>query len=133
MSILGIGIDLADVDRLRRAAERTPGVLQRLFTQEELDYCLAKKHPYEHLASRFAAKEACIKVLGRRIPWHSMEIRRRRSGKPDLVVDPAHLPAGAVAVHLSLTHERTMAAAVVVLERAGPTDPLKIPNIMEPQ
>lgn len=115
MRILGIGIDLADISRLERAATRTPGVLERIFTERELQYCLSKRHPYEHLAGRFAAKEACIKALGRPIPWKSMELRRAESGKPALHVEPQYLPDPAAQILVTFTHERTMAGASVIV------------------
>ncbi len=115
MEILGTGIDISDISRLERAAKRTPGILERLFTETELGYCLRKRYPFEHLAGRFAAKEACIKALGRRIPWKSMEVRRGASGKPGMYVDPSYLPGGHAEIMVSLSHERAYAVASVVI------------------
>lgn len=115
MDILGLGIDIADVSRFERAATRTPGILRRIFTQPEIDYCMEKRYPFEHLAGRFAAKEACIKAIGRKIPWRSMEVRRGTAGKPGMYVDPRFLPLPGAEVMLSITHERAFAAASVII------------------
>lgn len=115
MEVLGTGIDISDISRLERAAKRTPRILERLFTEAELAYCMRKRYPFEHLAGRFAAKEACIKALGRRIPWKSMEVRRGASGKPGMHVDPCYLPRSDAEIMVSLSHERAYAVASVVI------------------
>ena len=62
MQIIGLGTDIVEVKRIEILAQK-PGALSRLFTQHELDYSLARKNKYEHLAARFAAKEAVFKAL----------------------------------------------------------------------
>jgi len=61
--VIGVGIDLVDIDRFRRVLERTPGMRQRLFLPAELHYADASGDPARPLAARFAAKEALLKSL----------------------------------------------------------------------
>jgi holo-[acyl-carrier protein] synthase len=125
MSIVGIGIDLIEVDRVRRLLERFgERALQRLLTEDEQTYCRGKVHPAQCVAARIAAKEAAFKALARdheglRIWWTELEVVRDTDGRPVLRL---HGRAAAAAQRLgvrgsmvSLTHERSMAAAVVVL------------------
>lgn len=64
LNILGIGIDLVEVDRIRRLVNKYPKFIDRLFTKEEIDYCNSKKNRLVHFAGKFAAKEAVIKSMG---------------------------------------------------------------------
>ena len=87
MSILAHGIDMVECERLHDAIERHgERFLNRIFTQAEQDYCLGKKRRIEHLAGRFAAKEAVLKVMGTGwtsgINWTDIEIRNEPSGQP---------------------------------------------------
>ncbi len=124
--IVGIGMDLVEIGRLRSFRERwgRPG-LARIFSPDELSYCLAAVDPGPSLAARFAAKEAFFKAVGtgwgRGGDWQDIVVRRTESGAPTL-----HLTGraartldavGAARVHVTLTHARTTAGAVVVLER----------------
>jgi holo-[acyl-carrier protein] synthase len=125
MSVVGLGIDLVQVDRVRLLLERFgERALQRLLTAEEQVYCLGKVHPAQCVAARLAAKEAAFKALaqdheGLRIWWTDLEVVRDADGRPVLRL---HGRAAAAAQRMgvrgsivSLTHERSMAAAVVVL------------------
>jgi holo-[acyl-carrier protein] synthase len=116
--VIGIGLDAVEVDRFRRVLERTPSVADRLFTAGERAYGAARA---ERLAARFAAKEAVMKAMGVGIgafAWHDVEVARRDSGAPELVVRgrAAELAAerGITGWRLSLTHTRHTASAVVV-------------------
>jgi len=87
MRIIAHGIDMVDCRRLREAVERHEDrFLQRVFTEFELNYCLGRKREIEHLAGRFAAKEAVLKVLGTGwrsgIAWTDVEVRNDPSGQP---------------------------------------------------
>ena len=64
MNVLGVGIDLVDVDRFRRSLQRTPSMIERMFTEDERTYALAVNDPAERFAVRFAAKEAVMKAMG---------------------------------------------------------------------
>ena len=81
-----VGIDLVRVERLARLAAENPGVLETIFTGHELSHCLGRRRTYEHLAARFAAKEAVLKALGtgldQRMAWIEVEIVNDASGRP---------------------------------------------------
>jgi len=123
--IIGTGIDIAEIARFERfVKEDNQPLFRRLFTQFELDYCFARKLAAQHLALRFAAKEAFLKALGTGlrdgINWLDIEIRNDESGKPHLIVSgkaAAQLTiAGAEASHLSLSDDGGFAIAMVILE-----------------
>lgn len=120
-SVLGVGIDLVDVDRFRRSLERTPSMAERMFTEAERRYALAANDPTQRFAARFAAKEAVMKAMGVGLGafgFHDVEVIRADGGQPSLrVVGAAELLAadlGVVAWQLSLTHTHASAGAVVV-------------------
>jgi holo-[acyl-carrier protein] synthase len=116
MSVLGIGIDVCDVDRFAASLERTPGLRDRLFTAAEAS------RPIASLAARFAAKEALAKALGAPtgLAWHDAEVVSEASGRPRFelrgTVRARAEELGADTVHLSLSHDAGIASAVVVLE-----------------
>jgi holo-[acyl-carrier protein] synthase len=123
--ILGTGVDLAEVDRLRAAIERHgERFLRRVFTEGEIAYVEQKANKYERYAARFAAKEAGMKAIGTGwrggVRWQDFEVSNLRSGRPTLALHGvAAMVAeklGARAVHLSMTHTAGMAMAVVILE-----------------
>ncbi|MEL6891093.1 MAG: holo-ACP synthase [Actinomycetota bacterium] len=121
--IVGIGIDLVDIDRFRRSLARTPSMRQRLFTEVELAYVAEKRDDAESLAARFAAREAVMKALGLGLGafgFHDVWVDRAASGAPSLVVTGRAREladgAGVAHWHLSLTHSDTTAAAYVVAE-----------------
>ena len=125
--VIGIGTDLAEIDRVERSIERFgERFLDRIYTPGEQAYCLRKRSSAESFAARFAAKEAGAKALGTGIShgvgWQDFEVRREPGGRPTLHLSgrAAELAArlGAVRVSLSLTHTRELAMAVVVLESA---------------
>lgn len=128
--IVGLGLDLAEIDRFRQALVRCGDRIERrILTCAERAAVRGDRARY--LASRFAAKEAAAKALGtgigEAVSWHSLEVVSTDSGRPELrlrgtAAALAHA-RGVVAVHLSLTHTREHAAAVVVLDRDtdGPT------------
>jgi holo-[acyl-carrier protein] synthase len=114
--ILGVGIDMIEVARIRRAIERNPRFADRVFTAAEIRYCQGKKNEYQHLAARFAAKEAFFKSLGRRIGWTDVEVSNLPSGQPHLVVRSG-ADFGYARSHLSLSHLADHAIAIVILEK----------------
>lgn len=120
MIIKGIGIDLIEVERIRRAvARRQAGFRRRVFTPAEWEYCLrGGKINHASLAVRFAAKEAVFKALGcgwRQIPWREVEIDRGPGGEPLVRLGPRALALarerGIDSVLVSLTHTRGHAVA----------------------
>lgn len=121
MAVIGIGVDLVDVARLRRSLERTPGLVARLFTEGERAYAEARADPSERYAVRFAAKEAVMKALGvglGAVGWHEIEVVRAPSGQPSLALTgrAAALAAeqGVESWLLTLTHTATVAEAIAV-------------------
>lgn len=118
--MIGIGIDAVDIDRFRRSLERTPTLVQRLFTAAELAYLAERKDPVPGLAARFAAREAAMKALDLGLgAWgfHDVSVVRDGLGPPRLaVVGKALEVASQYGVHgwkVSLTHTDTVAMAVV--------------------
>lgn len=115
--IVGVGIDVVQVERLARALQRTPRLAQRLFTDGE-----RRQERIESLAARFAAKEAVAKALGAPggLRWTDAEVVPDASGRPRLVVhgEVAREAAaqGITTWHLSLSHDGGVATAVVVAE-----------------
>lgn len=123
--VIGIGIDIIDVERVQKIAEKNPRFLERIFTQKEIDYCSQKKNKYQHLAARFAAKEAFFKAVGKRISWQDVELSNLRSGKPELDIKLKERFSIEKA-HVSISHLKEYAVAAVVLEgekRRKPTSP----------
>jgi holo-[acyl-carrier protein] synthase len=114
--IVGVGIDVVDVERFMKTLERTPGLRDRVFTPTE-----AAKPPAS-LAARFAAKEALAKALGAPVGlrWLDAEVHRGDDGRPHLrmsgTVAARADELGARRTHLSLSHDAGIASAVVVLE-----------------
>jgi len=120
--ILGIGTDLAEVERYRFDQERLAWFARRVYTDEEMEYAMRKRHWAERLAGFFAAKEAARKAFGFAIPWREVGVSHERSGRPILKFFGAasNLPErfGVLRLHLTITHTATTAAAFVVLEGA---------------
>jgi holo-[acyl-carrier protein] synthase len=117
MAIVGVGVDVVDVERFGRSLERTPGLRRRLFTEAEQQVTQVAS-----LAARFAAKEAVAKALGAPggLRWVDAEVVREESGRPRLAVhggvaDEA-ASQGITTWHLSLSHDGGVATAVVVAE-----------------
>ncbi len=116
--ILGVGVDVVEVARLGRSLERTPALLERLFTPAEQEV-----GKLESLAARFAAKEAVAKVLGAPgLAWVEAEVVRLDNGAPSLVLHGQALALatsrGIAHWHLSLSHDAGIATAFVVAESA---------------
>jgi holo-[acyl-carrier protein] synthase len=125
MSIIGHGIDLVEVERIgRMRTDHGTHFLDRCFTAAEQSYCLAYKLADEHLAGRFAAKEAVLKVLGTgwrgQIAWTDMEILNNPAGKPEVrLTGECRRIADALGIahwHLSISHTRTHATASAIGE-----------------
>jgi len=114
--IKGIGIDMIEIARVKRLAEKNSRFLERIFTSREAEYCLRKKNKYLHLAARFAAKEAFFKAIGKRIVWRDVELINLPSGKPQLEIKQKEQFA-VDRVHVSISHLADYALAVVVLEK----------------
>jgi holo-[acyl-carrier protein] synthase len=112
--VTGVGIDLLEIDRLERALTRHPRLAERVFTAAERAYAADRARPGQHLAARFAAKEAVVKALGLSgLGLGEIEVV---SGEPPTVrlTGRAAEAAGGRRVEISLTHSRDTAAAVAV-------------------
>ena len=119
--VAGVGVDLCEVDRMRKTLERTPSFGTRVFTDAEREYCERRRHPFERYAARFAAKEAVMKAMGVGIgscPMRAIEVVAASSGAPAIVLhDSAAALAGERGItewHVSLTHTASLAQAIVV-------------------
>jgi holo-[acyl-carrier protein] synthase len=119
--ILGIGIDIIEVERIRASHEKFgERFLSRILHPNEISYCLSYKTPEPFLAVRFAAKEAISKAfgtgIGAQLGWQDMEVARKESGEPYAILHGAGQALlqtrGGRHVLLSLTHTQTYAAAV---------------------
>jgi holo-[acyl-carrier protein] synthase len=114
--IVGVGIDVVDVERFGRVLDRTPALRRRLFTETERDLALAS------LAARFAAKEAVAKALGAPVglSWLDATVVQDPNGRPSLAVTGSVArraeELGVATFHLSLSHDAGIASAVVVAE-----------------
>ncbi len=125
--IVGLGVDIVDIGRLRKTLERQgERFLRRIFTAGEQKYCNAHRDPVPYFAARFAAKEALFKALGtgwaQGVSWHDVDVRKEESGAPMLALsgraDEISKALGTTRIHISLSHAQEAAIAVVVLEDA---------------
>jgi holo-[acyl-carrier protein] synthase len=127
MAVLGVGIDLIEIDRIASALARRPRFAERCFTEGEIAYCSKKAFPPQHYAGRFAVKEAVGKALGIGMTrWREVEVVRGR-GAPTTVLHGKYLrraaDLGVSEILISITHSNQMAAAVAVLQGWEPTAP----------
>src|SRR5437870_7908261 len=111
--ILGTGIDMIEIGRVRRLHQKFGDrFLRRVFRPDELAYCLSHKCPAAFLAARFTAKEAISKAfgtgIGKHLGWQDVEVGRKESGEPYAILHPAGQKLltlrGAIKVHLNLSH-----------------------------
>lgn len=123
--IVGLGVDIAEVDRIAAAIERHGRpFLERLFTPAEIAYCEKYRNRAERFAGRFAAKEAAMKALGtgwtQGVRWVDIEVVREPSGKPKLKLSGASRAIadrlGVKYIALTITHTGNTALAQVIFE-----------------
>lgn len=134
MIVKGIGVDLVHLPRMREIIARWQGrFLGRVFTEQEIAYCRARRDPVPHFAARFAAKEAALKALGTGlqlgIRWQELEVRREPGQAPVLILSGRSreigLTRGGSRVLLALTHDGDYAMAQAML--VADSDPLSPP------
>jgi holo-[acyl-carrier protein] synthase len=125
VTIIGVGIDVVDTERMRTVLARTPTFADRVFTEGEREYCRRKRDPSEGFAARFAAKEAVLKALDEsilRVPLKQIEVVRSESGKPFVVLrDKAAARADELGItdwQISMTHTALVAQAIAVASGA---------------
>src|SRR5260370_22396735 len=124
MTSAGIGVDLVNIPRMREVIERWQDrFLRRVFTEQEIAYCRARRAAVPHVAACFAAKDAALKALGTGlrlgVSWRELEVRRERGRAPELVLSGRSREIGrsrgGSRVLLSLTHEGEYALAQAML------------------
>jgi holo-[acyl-carrier protein] synthase len=127
MAIVGLGLDLAQIVRFEAAhARHGQRLLERLFTPAERAYCDRKKDRMSSYCGRFAVKEAVMKVLGtgwtRGVRWVDIEVVRKPGSAPEVVLHGATAriaqKKGIARIHVTITHDAGLAAAVAVAESA---------------
>ena len=123
--IYGTGIDIIEVDRIRAIMERDTGFKNKIFTHAEIQYCESKKNKYQHYAARFSAKEAFMKAIGTGwrfgIRFAEIEIYHNELGKPFIrccgKAEELLTKEGISKIHVSLSHLKEMATAIVIIEK----------------
>ncbi|QEM13065.1 holo-ACP synthase [Mucilaginibacter rubeus] len=125
MTVAGVGIDMIEVERVQSSIAKEQGFRELVFSAREIAYCEGKANKYQHYAARFAAKEAFFKALGtgwlKDTAFNEIEISNDENGKPYL--EPIGESAivinrdGPLKISVSLTHLKTMASAVVIIEK----------------
>ena len=115
MAIVGIGTDLIEVKRIEAFAKK-PGALERIFSAQEIAYCLSRTNRFEHLAVRFAAKEAVYKALPfDEIAFRNIQVKNLENGRPEVVVDDKRMEG--LKLFISLSHTSAYAIAYAVVEK----------------
>ena len=123
--IIGIGIDIIEVDRVRRNVEKNNGFTEKVFSVAEISFCELQHDKAQHYAARFAAKEAFLKATGKGLllglELHDIEIAADESGKPVLNLrgdfGQYAKAQGWTGIHVSLSHVQAMACAMVIIEQ----------------
>jgi holo-[acyl-carrier protein] synthase len=124
VEILGLGVDICEIQRMERALNRHPTMRRRVFTPEEIAYCDSKARPAESYAGRFAAREAAIKALGgyRGKGWQDISVTRAASGAPAIRLEGSARrradELGVDRILVTFAHERTSAVAFAVAVRS---------------
>ena len=113
--ILGTGVDITEVRRLRQAVEKWgDAFLNRVFTKEELRHARTRASFYQHLAGRFAAKEAVLKALGdQRLNWKDVRILNDKEGKPYCKITNEQIKKADI--HISISHVKSYAVANAIV------------------
>lgn len=122
--IIGLGLDIAEIDRIEAAIMRHGSILERLYTAGEVAYCESYRNKFERYAGRFAVKEATMKALGtgwrRGVRWRDIEVIREPSGRPSLSLKGAAKriadELGVKNISVTITHSGNLALAEVILE-----------------
>ena len=122
--VKGVGIDMVEVERMAEKISKEQGFRELVFSAAEISYCEAAAHKYQHYAARFAAKEAFLKAMGTGwapgTAFNEIEIMHDEQGKPLLGLTGSTADwakqKGIGAIAVSLSHVKTMATAVVIIE-----------------
>lgn len=119
MKIIGLGIDMADVERVRRLLDKYPSFPERVFTEHEREYALRYANPAPRFAARFAGKEAVMKSLGtgwRRLRWRDIEVTGGGAPRVRLYRTAKRRAEmlGVTEVHVTITHTADTAVVMAV-------------------
>ena len=135
MNVIGVGVDLVDLERVSRLlANKGEQAMQRFFTDGERAYLGTRPEPTGHAAARIAAKEAVYKALqslpgARAVGWREIEVTRDADGRPAIrlhgLAAALQRQHGPLVVQVSLTHSATAAGAVAVIGRSERTEKSK--------
>ena len=123
--IAGLGIDMIEVERVATKISKEVGFKELVFSKKEIDYCETKTDKFVHFAARFAAKEAFFKAIGtgwaEGTAFNEVEITNDDVGKPELsllgATGKSLVAQGIIRISLSLSHLKTIASAVVIIEK----------------
>jgi len=124
--VCGIGVDIIEIARIRQSIERLgERFTDKVFTPHEIAYCVAKHNKYQHLAARFAAKEAVAKALSTgwsgEFRWKDVEVMNDPGGQPRITLSgKLREKLSGSSVFLSISHSDNHVVAMVVIEDAGP-------------
>ena len=123
--IIGVGIDMVETDRMEEKVRTSTGFKEKVFSKSEIEFCESKKEKAQHYAARFAAKEAFLKATGRGLLLGynlcDIEVTSDEAGKPGIALHGSFATYAKEnnwnKIHLSMTHVKSMASAVVVIEQ----------------
>jgi holo-[acyl-carrier protein] synthase len=122
--IIGIGIDIVDIKSFTELFNKSKRFRQRVFTENEIEYCENKPIKYQHYAARFAAKEALMKAIGtgwaKDVQWKHIEVISNKTGRPSIqlyrkvkeIIEILKVKS----VHVSLSHSDIIVGAFIILE-----------------
>jgi len=115
MTIIGTGVDITEVRRLRQAVEKWgKDFLDRVFTRDELENAKSRGSLYQHLAGRFAAKEAIFKAMGdKHLSWKDVQILNDKEGKPNCVI--LNGKGKKLDIYISISHVKAYAVANAII------------------
>ena len=124
--IIGIGIDIIEIDRIKKSVDRFGDhFLNKIYTEKELEYCLSKHNKYQHLAARFAAKEAIYKAVAcgweNGATWKNMEITNEKNGIPkvELLGKLKDFIKNDKEIKISLSHSDNYVTAVAIVYKSN--------------
>ncbi len=122
--IIGVGVDIVEIDRFKELLEKWGDhFLKKIFTEREIDYCLSKRNSHQHLAGRFAVKEAISKAISTgwagNFRWKDVEVLNDKSGKPFVSFhNKLKEELNSCCVHISISHSNNYAVAFAIIEKS---------------
>jgi holo-[acyl-carrier protein] synthase len=124
--VIGIGIDIIEIDRIKKSVDGNGDkFLEKVYTPSELKYCLSKKNKYQHLAARFAAKEAIYKAISSNwdseLSWQDMEIVNTPNGMPEVKFkgNLEKFLSKDKDLKISMSHSRDYVTCVAIIYKNG--------------